>query len=192
GPRVATRRRSRQCCRTPRRDRKSAADAGSARDGGGTSVLVEPAGGAPRPARGLPTPGRSGDRRLLSVLLAEIVATSAAVGGTAARSEKVDRLATTLRRLEPAEASVAVAYLSSQLRQRQIGVGYASMRDLPEPAAEPSLTLAAVDSALERVARVAGKDSQNERRRQIVDLFARATAPEQHFLVRLIIGELRH
>jgi DNA ligase-1 len=125
------------------------------------------------------------------MLLAEIVETSAAVGGTSARSEKIDRLATTLKRVEPHEASIAAAYLSSQLRQRQIGVGYASMRDLPAPAAAPSLTLEQVDAALESIGAVAGKDSQAERRRRLQDLLSRATAEEQHFLMRLIIGELR-
>jgi DNA ligase 1 len=125
------------------------------------------------------------------MLLAEIVETSAAVGGTAARSEKIDRLATTLKRVEPSEASIAAAYLSSQLRQRQIGVGYASMRDLPEPAADATLTLAQVDAALESIGSVTGKDSQAERRRLLQALLARATADEQHFLVRLIVGELR-
>ncbi|HEY2592412.1 MAG TPA: ATP-dependent DNA ligase, partial [Chloroflexota bacterium] len=93
--------------------------------------------------------------------------------------------------VEPSEASIAAAFLSSQLRQRQIGVGYASMRDLPEPAASPSLTLQQVDAALESIGEVAGKDSQSERRRQLQALLARATAEEQHFLMRLIIGELR-
>src|SRR5262249_55129805 len=125
------------------------------------------------------------------MLLAEVVATSAAVSGTAARSEKIDRLAATLKRVEPAEASIAAAYLSSQLRQRQIGVGYASMRDLPEPADAPSLTLQHVDAALEAIGAVAGKDSQLERRRLLNALLAQATRDEQQFLVRLIIGELR-
>ncbi|MBV9327597.1 MAG: ATP-dependent DNA ligase [Chloroflexi bacterium] len=125
------------------------------------------------------------------MLLAEIVETSAAVGGTAARSEKIDRLAATLKRVQPGEASIAAAYLSSQLRQRQIGVGYASMRDLPEPAAAPSLTLQQVDAALESIGTLGGKDSQAERRRLLQQLLARATREEQHFLVRLIIGELR-
>src|SRR5438132_5420613 len=96
-----------------------------------------------------------------------------------------------LRRLEPAEAPVAVAYLSGQLRQRQIGVGYASMRDLSEPAAASSLTLLEVDAALDAVGRTTGRDSQAERRRQLVALFARATPAEQDFLVRLVVGELR-
>jgi len=126
----------------------------------------------------------------VTILLRDLVDTSAAVGGTASRSEKVERLAAILRRLEPAEAPVAAAYLSGQLRQRQIGVGYASMRDLPEPAAESSLTLLEVDAALDAVGRATGRDSQAERRRRLVALFARATRAEQDFLVRLVVGEL--
>jgi len=101
------------------------------------------------------------------------------------------RLAELLRNLSPGEAAIGVAYLSGQLRQRQIGVGYASMRDFPPAAGVASLTLVEVDSALEQIGQVAGKDSQAERRRQLNALFARATDEEQRFLMRLIIGELR-
>jgi ATP-dependent DNA ligase I len=125
------------------------------------------------------------------VLLAEIVETSAAVAGTSLRGEKVARLAALLGRLEPSEAAIGVAYLSGQLRQRQIGVGYASIRDLPQPSSEPSLSLSDVDAAFDTIGRVAGRDSQYERRRLLSDLFSRATAPEQNFLVRLMVGELR-
>jgi DNA ligase-1 len=125
------------------------------------------------------------------VLLSEVVETSAAVGETASRSAKVERLAATLRRLSPDEAAIGVAFLSSQLRQRQIGVGYASIRDLPEPAPTASLTLSEVDTALEAIGRLTGRDSQAERRRHLVSLFARATSTEQDFLRRLMIGELR-
>jgi DNA ligase-1 len=125
------------------------------------------------------------------MLLAELVETSAAVSSTAARSEKIDRLATTLKRVEPNEASIAAAYLSSRLRQRQIGVGYASMRDLPPPAEHSSLSLTDVDTALEQIGATAGPDSQTEKRRQLNALFRKATREEQQFLMRLIIGELR-
>jgi DNA ligase-1 len=125
------------------------------------------------------------------VLLSEVVETSAAVAATASRSAKVERVAATLRRLTPDEAAIGVAFLSSQLRQRQIGVGYASIRDLPEPAASPSLSLIEVDTALEAIGGATGRDSQAERRRQLVDLFGRATSTEQDFLRRLMIGELR-
>jgi DNA ligase-1 len=125
------------------------------------------------------------------VLLSEIVETSAAVSDTASRSAKIERVAACLRRLTPDEAAIGVAFLSSQLRQRQIGVGYASIRDLPEAAPTTSLTLIEVDTALETIGRLAGRDSQAERRRQLVNLFGRATRDEQDFLRRLMTGELR-
>ncbi|HEY0583611.1 MAG TPA: ATP-dependent DNA ligase, partial [Chloroflexota bacterium] len=125
------------------------------------------------------------------MLLNDVVSTSAAVAATSSRTDKLERLTTCLRRLGPDEVAIGVAYLSSQIRQRQIGVGYASMRDLPEPAAIPILSLIEVDAALEKIGQLSGRDSQAERRRQLVNLFTRATKTEQDFLVRLMLGELR-
>jgi ATP-dependent DNA ligase I len=125
------------------------------------------------------------------MLLQELVATSDAVAATSARGAKVEHLAALLRRLEPAEVLVAVPFLSGELRQRQIGVGYASLRDLPTPAPEPALTLAEVDAAFDRVGRLTGPGSQRERRRALTELGARATAAEQRFLIRLLLGDLR-
>jgi ATP-dependent DNA ligase I len=126
-----------------------------------------------------------------SVLLHDVAATSETVANHSARGAKVERLAECLRRLEPDEVPIAVAYLSGELRQRQIGVGYASLRQLPEPAAAPSLTLMEVDATLERVGAQLGPGSQAERRRLLAVLAGRATAAEQQFLWRLLIGELR-
>jgi DNA ligase-1 len=125
------------------------------------------------------------------MLLSEIAATSEAVAATPARLAKVGSLASCLGRLEPTEVGVAVAFLSGELRQRQIGVGYAALRDLPPPAATPSLTITQVDAAFEQVGRQAGPGSQAERRRLLTDLLGRATAAEQRFLVGLLSGELR-
>jgi DNA ligase 1 len=125
------------------------------------------------------------------MLLRDVVDTSAVVAATAARGAKIALLAECLRRLDADEASIGVAYLSGQLRQRQIGVGYASIRDLPPPAAEAMLTLTVVDAALEAIGQQAGRDSQAERRRRITELMQQATSSEQGFLVRLLIGELR-
>jgi DNA ligase-1 len=125
------------------------------------------------------------------MLLQEVVETSTAVAATSSRSAKIALLADVLRHLAPDEAAIGVAYLSSQLRQRQIGVGYASIRDLPTPAETPTLSLIDVDAALETIGQLAGRDSQAERRRHLTTLFSRATSSEQHFLVRLIVGELR-
>jgi hypothetical protein len=92
--------------------------------------------------------------------LDEVARTSAAVANSSARLAKVERLAACLRRLEPGEVHPAVAFLSGELRQRQIGVGWAAVRDAPDPAAAPTLTVAEVDAAFERIGRLAGPGSQ--------------------------------
>jgi DNA ligase 1 len=125
------------------------------------------------------------------VLLDEVAGTSAAVAASSARLAKVERLAACLRRLAPDEVHPAVAFLSGDLRQRQIGVGWAALRDAPDPAPGPSLTVTEVDAAFERIGRLAGPGSQTERRRLVGELFGRATASEQRFLVGLLSGELR-
>jgi len=124
--------------------------------------------------------------------LDELVATSEAVGATSSRRAKVELLAAALRRLEPDEARAGVAFLSGELRQRQIGVGWAALRDLPpDVAAEATLTVGEVDAAFERIGAMRGPGSQAARREALAALFARATAPERTFLIRLIGGELR-
>jgi ATP-dependent DNA ligase I len=125
------------------------------------------------------------------MLLSEIAATSEAVASTPARLAKVASLADCLRRLDPDEVGIAVAFLSGELRQRQIGVGWAALRDMPPPAATPSLTLRQVDAVFEQVGGLAGPGSQGERRRLLAGMLGRATTAEQRFLVALLGGELR-
>jgi DNA ligase 1 len=125
------------------------------------------------------------------MLLQDIAETSDKVALSSARGAKVEHLAACLRRLEPAEAAIGVAYLTGQLRQRQIGVGFATLREPTAAADAPSLTLGRVDAALERIGRQTGPGSQAERRRLLAELLARATTAEQDFLRRLLLGELR-
>lgn len=125
------------------------------------------------------------------MLLADLARTSSSVAATSARLSKVGLLASCLREAEAAEVGTAVAYLSGVLPQGQIGVGYASLRDTPEPAAQPTLTIPEVDALLERIGELAGPGSQGERRRLLADLLGRATSAEQSFLIRLVTGELR-
>jgi DNA ligase-1 len=128
------------------------------------------------------------------VLLADLVAASARVGATRARSEKTAHLAALLRRLEPREVEVAVAFLSGRLRQGRIGLGWAALREAraaARPADSPALQLLEVDAVFDRVAAVSGRGSAGERARLLGELFSRATGEEQDFLVRLVLGELR-
>lgn len=121
----------------------------------------------------------------------DIAATSAAVTATSGRKSKIELLAGALRLLAPGEIVAGAAYLAGELRQRQTGVGYASLRDLPPPAAEATLTVAAVDEAVAELATVSGVGSQSRRRQLLGDLFGAATEPEQQLLTGLFSGELR-
>ena len=64
------------------------------------------------------------------MLLRELVQTSEAVAATSGRTAKITEISALLRRADPGEVPVVVAFLSGELRQRQIGVGYASLGDL--------------------------------------------------------------
>jgi ATP-dependent DNA ligase I len=136
-----------------------------------------------------PSVGATSDNVI--VLLADVARTSGAVAATTARRAKTALLAECLRRAGGDEVPVTVAYLSGELPQRQIGVGYASLRDLPPPAATPTLTVAQVDAACTEIGAVSGKGSVATRRRLLMDLLGRATHDEQDFMIRLLAGELR-
>jgi ATP-dependent DNA ligase I len=127
----------------------------------------------------------------MSALLVELVVTSGVVAATSARLGKVSALADQLARLTGAEVPIGVAYLSGELTQRQIGVGWASLREAPAAAAEPVLTLVEVDATLGEIGAQAGPGSQGVRRALLAELLGRATAGEQQFLRRLLAGELR-
>jgi ATP-dependent DNA ligase I len=125
------------------------------------------------------------------VLLSEIAEVSRTVAGTSARLAKIEALAGALRAAGPLEVPVAVAYLSGELPQRQIGVGWAALRDGFTPADAATLSLSDVDSAFSAIGAVAGKGSAAARKALVGELFGRATRDEQRFLVGLLSGELR-
>ena len=106
-----------------------------------------------------------------AVLLAEVVATSDAVGSTRARSTKIAALAELLGRLAPDEIEAAVGFLTGEARQGRIGVGWATVFRLDvTPAAVPTLTIADVDRALDQIlvttgsGSAAGRDADPARR----------------------------
>ena len=133
------------------------------------------------------------------MLLDSVVQASAAVTAKPGRLAKIEEIARLLREVPAAEIPVAVAFLSGDLTQRQIGVGYAALTDpvgeeaaANEPeVANPVLTLAETDQTLGQIGAQAGAGSQAERRRLLAALMRRATPAERHFLVRLLAGDLR-
>ena len=127
------------------------------------------------------------------MLFAEVAETTDAVSATRARSTKVKAIADLLTRLDADEVPVVVAILSGAPRQGRIGVGWRTLAKVTaEPAAEPSLTVADVDAMVDRIGGLHGPGSQAARSETLQDVLARATAPEQDLIRRLLGGELRH
>jgi DNA ligase-1 len=125
------------------------------------------------------------------LLLDDLARASADVAATSSRTAKTARLAEVLAGASPEEVPVAVAYLSGFLPHDAIGVGWASIRDVPAPAGEPTLGVLDVDATFRRVGGLSGPGSQAARRTELHDLFARATEPEQRLLRGLLTGEIR-
>jgi DNA ligase-1 len=127
------------------------------------------------------------------MLLADLVATSAAVAAVSGRLDKVGRLAALLRAADADEIEIAVSFLSGVTRQGRVGVGYAAVAkaaDTPAAAA-PSLLLREIDATFAALAGIGGKGAAASRTQALAGIFARATRDEQDFLRRLIYGELR-
>ncbi len=139
------------------------------------------------------------------MLLNEIARVSAQVASVPGRRAKIDQIAGVLRQAAGDEVPLAVAFLSGELRQRQIGVGYAALGDLlggrgasagdvtaaSPPPAGPTLTITEADAVFAAIGAVSGAGAQAERRRRLAGLLARATEGERSFLVQLLAGELR-
>ena len=123
-------------------------------------------------------------------LLADVVRTSAQVASTSSRLAKTAALAERLRSLEPDEIEIALPYLSGELRQGKLALGYRTLRPA-NPAATRTLTLREVDAAFEAIKAAKGRGSGSQRAEMVDALFGKATAEEQDFLLRLIVGELR-
>ncbi|WP_084963184.1 ATP-dependent DNA ligase [Thermoactinospora rubra] len=125
------------------------------------------------------------------MLFIDVVRVSEAVTRTSARLGKIGHLAELLSRVPPEEAEIAISYLSGELPQRQVGVGWRALQELPPPKLVATATLTDVDALLSRIKAVAGPGSQAMRKALVDELFAGLTTQEQAFLVRLLSGELR-
>jgi DNA ligase 1 len=128
-------------------------------------------------------------------LLAELVLTSSRVSRTSSRLAKVREIAALLGKLSAEEIGIGVSYLAGELPQGRIGVGYAALQAAaaaaPEAPGEPSLSVEETDGYVAELAGIRGGGSAKRRSAALSNLFARATAEERTFLLRLLVGELR-
>jgi DNA ligase 1 len=129
------------------------------------------------------------------MLLSRLVEVSNQVAGARSRLKKRALLSRCLQDAGPGEIALIVHYLTGTLPQGRIGLGYktitAAARAVADTGSASALTLRDVDAAFEALASTVGRGSQQARRERLAALFSTATAAEQDFLVRLILGELR-
>ncbi|MGE5155531.1 MAG: ATP-dependent DNA ligase [Bdellovibrio bacteriovorus] len=125
--------------------------------------------------------------------LAPLAQLSDAVAGERGRRAKIERLAGHLGSLRPEEAGLAACLLAGELPQGRIGVGPAQIAQAlsAPPATHANLTLEDLERTLAAYAGISGSGARAGRQSALAGLFARATPPEQGFMARLLLGELR-
>ncbi len=122
----------------------------------------------------------------------QLARASATVAATSGRLRKTAVIAECLADLGPDEVHTATSYLTGRLPNGRIGIGPAAIRAATvEPNGRSTLDVTEVDAALRTIAAHRGVGAQTRRTQSLRDLLARATAEEQHFLLKLLLGELR-
>jgi len=123
--------------------------------------------------------------------LLDVAEASAQIATTGARSAKTKRLAEVLHAADLADVPTIVAWLSGELLQRRIGVGWAALSTMPPAASTPSLTVDGVNRAFAEMAEAAGTGSQTRRSALLLDVMSKSMEAEQAFLRSLLAGNLR-
>jgi DNA ligase-1 len=128
---------------------------------------------------------------MLTVL--DIAEVSAALAANRSRSAKVSRLAALLRSAGAQDIGTAARWCTGEVAERSLGIGPAQVRAAlsTQPAAASSLALAGAMQHLADIGCITGSGSKARRADALAGLFACATADEQRFLGRLLLGELR-
>ena len=129
--------------------------------------------------------------------LAEVAALSAGLAAERKRTVKVERLAELLAR-SGALAPILTAWLSGELPQGKLGLGWASIQKVLGPEAgqvrregASPLTVEEVDEAFTAIAGDSGAGSAGRKLGRFAALIERADANERRLLLGLVSGELR-
>ncbi|GAA5048881.1 ATP-dependent DNA ligase [Nocardia callitridis] len=126
------------------------------------------------------------------MLFSHVVRVSAAVRATTSRKTKIATLAELLGSAAPEELAPVVAWVSGELPQGRLGIGWRTLTALEHGAAQDEqLSVIEVDDALRRIAETKGTGARATRVELLAGLWATATRDEQSFLLRLLSGELR-
>ncbi|HXV93451.1 MAG TPA: ATP-dependent DNA ligase, partial [Pseudonocardia sp.] len=86
------------------------------------------------------------------MLIAELVATHAAVAATRSRKEKTAALASALASAAHEDLPIVVSWLGGSLLQRRTGLGWRGLQTLPAPSDSATLEVREVHDAFEHLA----------------------------------------
>ncbi len=116
-----------------------------------------------------------------------------AIAAARSRGAKVARLASLLRGAGAGDLGMAARWCTGQAAADSLGIGPVQVRAAlaTPPAATPTLTLADTATRLAALAETRGSGSKSRKASALAALFALATAAEQIYLGRLLLGELR-
>lgn len=126
--------------------------------------------------------------------LSAVVDCSTEVGATRSRKKKTAALAALIEQTSDALLPTVVAWLSGELPEGRIGVGYAAIYGtLKETtgAEASSLSVEDVQEAITAIAAASGTGSVGRKRSLLASIFEAATEPERQFVAGLLSGELR-
>jgi DNA ligase-1 len=127
------------------------------------------------------------------LFLRDLVEISEKVGATPKKKEKASFLAQFFRRAREKEISLSAFYLSGELPQGRLGIGWATLQEaLKEASFQPNpLGLIDLDLYFESIAREKGSGSSGRKVQTLREILSRSTERENEFLAKLIMGEIR-
>ncbi len=122
--------------------------------------------------------------------LAEI---SERVSATTKKKEKASLLAHFLREAKGKEIFLVAFYLSGELPQGRLGIGWAALQEALRGASfEPNpLSLMNLDLYFESIATEKGPGSSGRKVQTLREILSRSEEREKEFLIKLIMGEIR-
>jgi DNA ligase-1 len=127
------------------------------------------------------------------MFLKDLVDLSKRVSATTRKKEKASLLAECLKRGQGQEIDLATSYLSGQIPQGSLGVGWAMLQKTLGNLDERlrPLSLVEVNRFFDEIAQARGAGSVEKKVKALRNLFSSAREDEKEFLVGLIMGEVR-
>ena len=125
------------------------------------------------------------------MLIADLVATHAAVAATRSRKAKSAALAATLGAADRAELPVVTSWLGGALLQRRTGLGWRGLQTMPHSGRRVVPDGGGGARRLRRALDVDRVRLPGRPGRAVAELFGRATEDEQRWLRGLVTGEVR-